>query len=174
MCCFFGPLSIDRCYTGDILSIDVSLFVGGYHGDNCGTFTVGKVDDESMRLIQVTQQALDEAISICGPEQPLNLIGETIQQICDENGFGTVRDFMGHGVGKELHGLPYIAHFRNDIPGTMKTGMTFTIEPMITQGTERFTMWEDGWTVVTQDFGRAAQFEHAILITDNGAEILTV
>ena len=160
-------------WTGDILSIDVSLYVGGYHGDNCGTFTVGEVDDQSKQLIQATQRALDAAIEQCGPEQPLNVIGDVIQNVCDENGFGTVRDFMGHGVGKELHGLPYIAHFRNDMEGTMKIGQTFTIEPMITEGTHQFQMWEDGWTVRTNDFGRAAQFEHTILITEHGAEVLT-
>ena len=97
---------------GDILSIDVSLYIGGYHGDNCGTFTVGGVDEDSKKLIEVTQSALDADIAICGPEVPLNKIGGTIQDICDQHGFGTVRDFMGHGVGEELHGLPYIAHFR--------------------------------------------------------------
>lgn len=159
---------------GDIINIDVSTYVEGYHGDNSRTFLVGDVDEAGKKLVQVTRFALDEAIAICRPGVELRKIGARIHDISDKYGYTSVRQFTGHGVGSDFHLKPFILHFRNAEPGIMQPGMAFTIEPMFCEGTDKSVTWSDGWTVATEDGGRSAQFEHTILITDTGAEILTL
>jgi len=159
---------------GDIVSFDVSNFLHGCHGDNCATVGVGDVDAAGEKLINATKEALEAAINVCGPGQCLTEVGRVIHEIADENGFETVRQYCGHGVGEQFHMLPFVKHFRNTDYLELKPGMIFTIEPMFTEGSYKSTLWSDNWTVATIDGGRAAQFEHTILITEEGVEILTV
>lgn len=158
---------------GDILNIDVTVYLDGYHGDTSRMFYVGNVDPAAKQLVEVTKQCLDEAIKKCGPGVPYNVIGRTIQNIADKHKYGVIRDYVGHGVGQAFHSHPTIFHYKNTQPGVMQLGETFTIEPMIVQGGIRCDTWRDNWTVVTKDRGLCAQFEHTILITENGAEIMT-
>lgn len=136
-------------------------------------FLVGAVDPAARRLVEVTRQALDEAIKVCGPGVPLKAIGATIQGIADKHKYGVVKDFIGHGVGRVFHSWPNVFHFKNSEPGVMTPGMTFTIEPMLTAGSPRHKMWPDNWTVVTADGSLSAQCEHSLLITADGVEVLT-
>ncbi|KAG0040018.1 Methionine aminopeptidase 1D, chloroplastic/mitochondrial [Podila clonocystis] len=158
---------------GDIINIDITVYLDGYHGDTSATFLVGNVDKAGKELVERTQESLDEAIAICKPGVPLNQIGKTIQKIADRYGYSVSEQFSGHGIGKEFHCLPLIYHHDNDEEGLMEKGMIFTIEPMFCQGTAIGVQWPDKWTVTTADGGRSAQFEHTILITDDGAERLT-
>ncbi|OLY82696.1 Methionine aminopeptidase 1D, chloroplastic/mitochondrial [Smittium mucronatum] len=127
-----------------------------------------------MSLIQHTKNALSLAIDVCKPGTKFNLIGKTIQDYCDQHGYSTVQEFSGHGIGTTFHQSPLILHFKNDEPGTMQPGMVFTIEPMLNQGSKNISMYPDGWTTSTIDGGRSAQFEHTIIITNSGFEILTI
>ncbi len=159
---------------GDIVNLDVTLFKEGVHGDTNATFFVGEVDDLSRRLTVVTRDCLLRGIDAAKPGRPLNEIGRAIQSCAETQGFGVVRDFVGHGIGEQFHTELQVCHYYhprlNDI---LEPGMTFTIEPMITAGSWRVRLWTDGWTAVTADGSRTAQFEHTILITDDGNEILT-
>lgn len=235
---------------GDIVSIDVSLYVDGMHGDNCTTFIVGDAswktlpvsfppgimppppsitqydspslpraspapglvttsspmqpasllssssssttstaafeEDESMlseeeflaskgrRLVRTTQQALNASIAALRPGACLTTIGETIHSVAEHNKFAVVREYAGHGLGPYLHIQPFVSHHRNKDRLTLKPGMVFTIEPIIAEGGRRIAHWKDGWTVAMSDGGRAAQFEHEILITETGIEVLTI
>jgi methionyl aminopeptidase len=159
---------------GDIVSLDATLFLDGVHGDTCVTVPVGNADAPSLRLIRVTRECLERAIEVVAPGQPLNVIGKAIQEHAEAAGFGVVRQFVGHGVGEMFHSGFYVPHYYD--PGrreTLEPGMTFTIEPMITTGGWQARMWPDGWTAVTADGGRAAQFEHTLVVTDDGADVLT-
>ena len=159
---------------GDIVSLDVTVYLDGVHGDTCVTVPVGRVDPVSRRLIVVTRDCLARAIEAVAPGRPLNVVGRAIQEHAEANGFGVVRQFVGHGVGEMFHSGFYVPHYFD--PGrteTIEPGMTFTIEPMITVGRWQARMWDDGWTAVTADGRRAAQFEHTLLVGDHGAEILT-
>ena len=159
---------------GDIVSLDVTLFIDGVHGDTCVTVPVGDVDPDSRRLITVTRDCLARAIDAVAPGRPLNVIGRAIQEHAEAAGFGVVRQFVGHGVGEMFHSGFYVPHYFDPArTEAMEPGMTFTIEPMITMGSWKARMWEDGWTAVTADGGRTAQFEHTLLVGDHGAEILT-
>lgn len=158
---------------GDIISIDVSCYVNGYHGDNCRTFLVGDVDPATRQLVEVTKHSVDEAIKLCGPGQPFNAIGACIHDIADEHGYSVVRNYTGHGVGSTFHTLPWVLHYRSASYGAMVPGCTFTIEPMLAMGGHKNHLLEDNWTVVTNDGSLSAQFEHTILITEDGAEVLT-
>ncbi|CAN6698371.1 unnamed protein product [Malus baccata var. baccata] len=158
---------------GDIVNIDVTVYLNGYHGDTSTTFFCGDVDNEARKLVQVTKECLDKAISICAPGVEYKKIGKTIQDHADKNRYGVVRQFVGHGVGRVFHADPVILHFRNNDSGRMLLNQTFTIEPMLTMGSYNAVMWDDNWTVVTEDGSLSAQFEHTILITEDGAEILT-
>ena len=159
---------------GDIVNLDVTVYVDGVHGDTNATFGVGRVDDESQRLIVVTRECLEKAIEAVKPGRPINDIGRAIQRHAEDAGFGVVRNYCGHGIGEVFHSLPQIPHYYEpSADTTMEPGMTFTIEPMITAGSWRHLMWEDGWTAVTSDGRRTAQFEHTILVTDAGADVLT-
>ncbi|CAH9084164.1 unnamed protein product [Cuscuta europaea] len=158
---------------GDIINIDVTVYLKGYHGDTSATFFVGDVDEQAKNLVQVTRDCLDRAISICAPGVEFNKIGKTIHDLADKHHFGVVEQFVGHGVGRFFHSDPVILHYRNNVRGRMVLNQTFTIEPMLTIGSIHPIMWDDDWTVVTEDGGLSAQFEHTILITEDGVEILT-
>ncbi|XP_044404449.1 methionine aminopeptidase 1D, chloroplastic/mitochondrial isoform X2 [Triticum aestivum] len=163
---------------GDIINIDVTVYLNGYHGDTSATFLCGDVDDEAKKLVQVisvlvTKESLDKAISICAPGVEINRIGRTIQDHADKFKYGVVQQFVGHGVGKVFHAEPAVLHFRNNEKGRMILNQTFTIEPMLTIGSTNSTIWSDDWTAVTEDGSLSAQFEHTLLITEDGVEILT-
>ncbi|CAA0840944.1 Methionine aminopeptidase 1D-chloroplastic/mitochondrial [Striga hermonthica] len=158
---------------GDIINIDVTVYLNGYHGDTSATYFVGEVDEEAKNLVKVTKECLDKAISICAPGVEYKRIGKEIQDLADKHKYGVVEQFVGHGVGKMFHSDPVILHYRNNVRGRMLLNQTFTIEPMLTMGSIKAVMWEDNWTVVTRDGSLSVQFEHTILITKDGAEILT-
>ena len=159
---------------GDIINIDITVYYRGFHGDVNETYTVGNVDISDMHLINITKQCLYAAIDICKPGVRYRQIGDIIQKIADESGFSIARSYGGHGVGKLFHCAPQIPHYSpNKAIGIMRPGHIFTIEPMINQGTWKDTVWPDKWTVVTEDGKKSAQFEHTLLITDTGVEILT-
>lgn len=160
---------------GDIISIDVTVYREGVHGDTCVTVPVGEVSAESRRLIDVTRRCLQAGIAQVAPGTPLNAIGRAIQEVAEPEGFSVVRDFVGHGVGEEFHTTPQIPHFFS--PGlwqVARPGLTFTIEPMISTGSYEVVMWPDGWTAMTADRSRCAQFEHSLAVTEEGVEVLTV
>ncbi|KAL7465564.1 hypothetical protein ACHAXS_005884 [Conticribra weissflogii] len=210
---------------GDVVSFDVSCYVGGVHGDNCGTVIVGDCDfdengisasalpewneddyydlssdcsflkrdwrnvpyrtefsseEERMRfvtarrLVQAALESRDEGVKACRPGGCLSDIGAAIHAVADAYGYDTVRHYRGHGIGTDFHCAPFVKHFRNDDKLELLPGMIFTIEPMIVEGTAECIEWDDQWTVATEDFGRAAQFEHTVLITETGVEILTL
>jgi methionyl aminopeptidase len=159
---------------GDIVNLDVTVFVDGVHGDTNATFLVGRVDPSSRRLVQVTRECLDRAIDAVRPGAPLSDIGRAIEHHAHANGFFVVRTFVGHGVGEVFHGPPQVPHYYEPAASTvLEPGMTFTIEPMITMGSIEPVIWDDGWTAVTADGARTAQFEHTVLVTDDGVDVLT-
>jgi methionyl aminopeptidase len=160
---------------GDIVNIDITAYIGGVHGDTNATYLVGEVDDESRLLVERTEEALRRAIAAVRPGREVNVIGRVIESYAKRFGYGVVRDFTGHGVHTSFHSGLIIPHYDDSRFDTvMEPGMTFTIEPMITLGTIEWDMWDDGWTVVTKDRRRTAQFEHSLVVTDTGAEILTL
>ncbi|XP_044265998.1 methionine aminopeptidase 1D, mitochondrial [Tribolium madens] len=159
---------------GDIINVDITVLYNGYHGDCSKTFLVGNVDDLGKELVKATETCLEEAISICKPGVKFCKIGERIEHKAKDLGFTVVPAFIGHGIGHYFHGPPDICHFTNDYPGEMRAGMTFTIEPVLSTGGEEIVILDDGWTAVTLDFSRTAQFEHTVLITDTGVEIMTI
>ena len=158
---------------GDIINIDVTVFLDGHHGDTSRTVLVGNVSDEVRALVKATDDSLKAAIDVCGPGVPIRKIGATIHALADERGYGVVEKFVGHGVGREFHSGPTVRHHRNNDAGSLVLGQTFTIEPMLTIGKTNDKMWRDGWTAVTSDGRWTAQFEHTILVTDDGAEVLS-
>lgn len=159
---------------GDICNIDITAYIGGVHGDTNATFLVGDVDEESRMLVERTREATERAIRAVAPGRPINVIGRVIESYARRFGYGVVRDFTGHGIGTAFHTGLIIPHYDDPYADTlMEVGMTFTIEPMLTLGTYEWDMWEDDWTVVTKDRLRSAQFEHTLVVTPDGAEILT-
>ena len=160
---------------GDICNIDITAFIGGVHGDTNATFCVGEVDEESRLLVERTHEATMRAIKAVAPGRPLNVIGTVIESYAKRFGYGVVRDFTGHGIGTSFHTGLVVPHYDDPRHSTiLETGMTFTIEPMLTLGTYEYDMWSDDWTVVTADLKRTAQFEHTLVVTDSGSEILTL
>jgi methionyl aminopeptidase len=160
---------------GDIVNVDVTAFIGGVHGDNNATFLAGDVDEESRLLVERTEEALRRAIKAVKPGREMNVIGRVIESYARRFGYGVVRDFTGHGIGTSFHSGLIVPHYDEPHYNTViETGMTFTIEPMLCIGTYSWDMWPDNWTVVTQDKKRSAQFEHTLLVTAVGAEILTL
>lgn len=163
---------------GDIVNLDVTAYLGGVHGDTNATFLVGgeeAVDEESRLLVARTREALRRAIKAVRPGRRINVIGRVIESYAKRFGYGVVRDFTGHGIHTSFHSGLIVPHY--DDPGAttvMRPGMTFTIEPMLTLGTHEWEMWPDEWTVVTRDRRRSAQFEHTLVVTDEGAEVLTL
>ena len=161
---------------GDIINLDITAYLDGHHGDHNMTFPVGTVDEESALLIERTQEAMMRGIKAVKPGRQINVIGRAIESYAKRFGYGVVRDFIGHGVGVEFHSGLVIPHY-DAAPAhdrLMVPGMVFTIEPMITLGGIAWDQWEDGWTVTTRDRRRTAQFEHTLVVTDDGAEILTL
>ncbi|MET8676385.1 type I methionyl aminopeptidase [Streptomyces sp. NPDC004647] len=160
---------------GDIVNLDVTAFIHGVHGDNNATYLCGDVDEESRLLVERTRESLNRAIKAVKPGRQINIIGRVIESYAKRFGYGVVRDFTGHGINSSFHSGLIIPHY--DSPhatNVIQPGMTFTIEPMLTLGTHDYDMWDDGWTVVTKDRRRTAQFEHTLVVTDTGAEILTL
>jgi methionyl aminopeptidase len=160
---------------GDIINIDITAFKDGVHGDTDATYLVGDVDEESRLLVERTHEALARAIKAVRPGRRLNVIGRVIESYAKRFGYGVVRDFTGHGIGTTFHSGLIVPHYDDTNAATLiEPGMTFTIEPMLTLGTIEYDVWPDNWTVVTKDRKRTAQFEHTLLVTDDGAEILTL
>ncbi|XP_050154283.1 methionine aminopeptidase 1A-like [Malus sylvestris] len=159
---------------GDIINVDVTVYYKGVHGDLNETYFVGNVDEESHRLVQSTYESMEKAISIVKPGMRFREVGEVINRHVTMSGFSVVKSICGHGIGELFHCAPNIPHYtRNKAVGVMKAGQTFTIEPMINAGVWRDRMWPDGWTAVTADGQRSAQFEHTLLVTETGVEVLT-
>ncbi|HTF06761.1 MAG TPA: type I methionyl aminopeptidase [Asanoa sp.] len=160
---------------GDIINVDVTAFIGGVHGDTDATFLVGDVAEENRLLVERTHEAMMRGIKAVAPGRQINVIGRVIESYAKRFGYGVVRDFTGHGIGEAFHSGLYVPHYDSPRPtDVMEPGMTFTIEPMITLGTYEYDMWDDGWTVVTKDRKWTAQFEHTIVVTEDGHEILTL
>jgi methionyl aminopeptidase len=160
---------------GDIVNIDVTAYIGGVHGDTNATFLAGEVSEEDRLLVERTREAMMRAIKAVRPGRPLNVVGRVIESYAKRFGYGVVRDFTGHGIGRSFHsGLVVLHYDAPEVDTLLETGMTFTIEPMINLGTIDYDIWDDHWTVVTKDRKRTAQFEHTILVTDTGSEILTL
>ncbi|MGA0986358.1 MAG: type I methionyl aminopeptidase [Candidatus Nanopelagicales bacterium] len=162
------------CQEGDIINLDITVFLNGVHGDTNATFPVGEIDQASQDLIDRTQESLNRAIAAVAPGRPINVIGRVIESYAKRFNLGVVRDFTGHGIHTAFHSGLVIPH--SDDPNAdllMQEGMTFTIEPMLTLGSIDYDMWSDGWTAVTKDKKRTAQFEHTLVVTATGAEILT-
>jgi methionyl aminopeptidase len=160
---------------GDIVNIDITAYTGGVHGDTNATFLAGDVAEESRLLVERTKESMARGIKAVAPGRPLNTVGLVIEKYASRFGYGVVRDFTGHGIGKTFHSGLVVPHYddpRNTV--VMEPGMTFTIEPMLTLGTINYDVWRDGWTAVTKDRRRTAQFEHTILVTEDGHEILTL
>jgi methionyl aminopeptidase len=159
---------------GDIINIDVTTIIDGWHGDTSRMFYAGEVSVKSKNLISTTYNSMMKAISIVKSGIHLGDIGETIQTYVEKNGFSVVRDFCGHGIGRIFHEPPNILHYGKNGDGIkLKTGMVFTIEPMVNEGGYNTKLLKDGWTAVTKDKSLSAQFEHTIGVTDNGYELFT-
>jgi methionyl aminopeptidase len=160
---------------GDIVNCDVTIFLDGVNGDHSETFLVGDVDAESKRLVDVTRASLYAGIGAVAAGGRVRDIGKAIQEVAEGAGFGVVREFIGHGVGEIFHHQPNIPHYYEaSARFEFQPGMTFTIEPMITAGAWRAQMWDDGWTATTVDLSRTAQFEHTMVVLEDGVEILTL
>ena len=160
---------------GDLVKLDVGAIHRGYHGDAAITVGVYPLGEQAQRLMDVTERSLALGIEQCRPGSHLNDIGAAIEDYITPFGFSAVRQYAGHGVGRELHEEPSIAHYRQPTRGmVMRPGMVFTIEPMINAGTWDTVTLKDGWTVVTRDHRLSAQFEHTVAITDDGAEVLSL
>jgi len=168
------PLKTKVFKKGDIVSIDVGAIYEGYYGDGAATYIVGQSDESGQKLVEVTYQSLMEAIKILRAGVKLGDVSYAVQSYVERHGFNVVRDFVGHGVGRALHEDPQVPNYGKPGTGiTLRAGMTIAIEPMVTEGGWHVVILEDGWTVVTADKKRAAHFEHTVLITDDGYEILT-
>jgi methionyl aminopeptidase len=160
---------------GDILNIDVTTYLNKFHGDTNKTFLVGNVSAEVKKLVEVTYQCMRAGIATVHPGGHIGDIGAAIQEIAYANGYSVVEDYCGHGIGREFHEAPQVVHVGKRGTGPeIKPGMTFTIEPMINLGHKEGKLLKDGWTVVTRDKKWSAQFEHTILVTPTGHEILTL
>jgi len=165
-----------RLVEGDIINIDITTIVDGYHGDTSEMFHVGEVDDAARMLIDITRKSLWLGIQEVGPSKRIGDIGAAIVEFANKHhGYGVVEAFCGHGIGREFHTAPQISHVgRRGTGMRMREGMTFTIEPMINEGTPNCEILEDGWTAVTRDGRLSAQAEHTVLVTDAGVEVLTL
>jgi methionyl aminopeptidase len=161
---------------GDIVNIDITAYKNGFHGDSNQTFIVGTASQEVTLLVERTKEALNRGIKAVAPGREVNVIGRAIESYAKRFGYGVVRDFTGHGVGAAFHSGLIIPHYDSapSFDDVMEVGMVFTIEPMLTLGTSEWDMWADDWTVVTRDRSITAQFEHTLVVTERGAEILTL
>ena len=173
--CHGIPSHSKKLKNGDIINIDVTVIKNGYHGDTSRMFMVGKTSIQSRRLCEVTRQSMIEGIKVVKPGATTGDIGAAIQEYAESNNFSVVREYCGHGIGKRFHESPQILHYGKKNTGiTLEKGMIFTVEPMINVGSYKTKTLNDGWTVVTQDHELSAQYEHTVLVTDNGSEILTL
>ncbi len=160
---------------GDIVNIDVTAYIDGVHGDTNATYLAGNVSEENRLLVERTQEALRRAIKAVAPGRQLNVIGRVIESYAKRFGYGVVRDYTGHGIGRTFHSGLVILHYDEpSVTTVIEKGMTFTIEPMITLGGIDWDVWDDKWTVTTRDKSWTAQFEHTLVVTDSGAEVLTL
>ena len=161
---------------GDIVNIDITAYKNGVHGDSNMTFIVGEASEEVTLLVERTRESLARGIKAVAPGRQVNVIGRTIESYAKRFGYGVVRDFTGHGVGDAFHSGLIIPHYDSapQYDTVMEVGMVFTIEPMLTLGTSDWDMWADDWTVLTRDRSITAQFEHTLVVTERGAEILTL
>ena len=160
---------------GDICNIDITAFIGGVHGDTNATFLAGDVREEARLLVERTHEATMRAIRAVQPGRPLSVVGRVIESYAKRFDYGVVRDFTGHGISSSFHSGLIVPHYDDPrIDVELREGMTFTIEPMLTLGTYQHEMWDDGWTAITRDRRWTAQFEHTIVVTSDGAEILTL
>lgn len=159
--------------SGDIVNVDVTIIKQNYHADTSKMFLVGKTSILSQRLCKIAQESLYESLKILKPGIPLYKIGEVIQNYVEKNDFSVVQEYCGHGIGRSFHEEPHILHYKNKSNIVLEKGMIFTIEPMINAGNHEVECMKDGWTVKTKDHSLSAQYEHTILITRNGCDILT-
>ncbi len=160
---------------GDIVNVDVTAYLNGFHGDSNQTFAVGTVSDEVSDLIDRTREALNRGMAVVAPGREVNVIGRAIESYAKRFNYGVIRDFTGHGIGEAFHSGLIIPHYdTQQYRDVMEVGMVFTIEPMLTLGTHLWDMWDDGWTVLTRDKSITAQFEHTLVVTESGHEILTL
>lgn len=160
---------------GDIVNVDVTAYINGVHGDTNTTYLVGEVEEEVQLLVERTFEATHRGIKAVKPGRQLNTVGRVIEAYAKRFGYGVVRQFTGHGIGESFHSGLYVPHYdKPSMDTVIETGMTFTIEPMINLGVAEHHMWDDGWTAVTQDRKWTAQFEHTLVVTDDGFEILTM
>ncbi|HEY8453118.1 MAG: type I methionyl aminopeptidase, partial [Micromonosporaceae bacterium] len=160
---------------GDIINVDVTAYLNGVHGDTDATFLVGEVSEEARLLVERTREAMMRGIRAIAPGRKLNVIGRVIESYARRFGYGVVREFTGHGIGEAFHSGLYVPHYdKPDLDVVMEPGMTFTVEPMITLGSPEHELWDDGWTAVTRDRKWTAQFEHTVVVTEDGYEILTL
>ncbi|MGE3608568.1 MAG: type I methionyl aminopeptidase [Bacteriovoracaceae bacterium] len=172
--CHGIPSTKDVIRDGDIINLDVTTILKGFHGDTNRTFLMGNVRPEIKKLVDVTYECMMAGISVCRPGARIGDIGAIIEEMAHDHGFSVVHEYCGHGIGRTFHEDPQITHFGKKGTGAeMRPGMTFTIEPMINFGKRHCKLLDDGWTVVTKDKSWSAQFEHTILITESGHEILT-
>jgi len=161
---------------GDILNIDITVYYQGYHGDTSATFAVGNIDEAARNLMITAENALYSGIKQVRNNAPFKNIGNAIQKVIHKEMLATLPEFCGHGIGKDFHTAPLILHCANNFDNVMKSGMIFTIEPIVLESTEphgEWAQWNDGWTTIAREGGWSAQYEHTILVTDNGCEILT-
>ncbi len=160
---------------GDIISIDAGAIIEGYHGDAAYTAAVGEISDEAALLLKVTEQSLWKAIDVIRDGNRLNEIGRAVEKHVKPFGFGIVKEYVGHGIGTAMHESPQIPNYWPGAPGPkMKVGNVFAVEPMINIGSEETVTLEDGWSVVTKDGSLSAHFEHTILVSEDGPEVLTI
>ncbi|MFT8395048.1 type I methionyl aminopeptidase [Propionibacterium sp.] len=160
---------------GEIVKLDVTTYIDGVHGDNCATYFVGDVDKDARKLTEVTRDSMYRGIKVCKPGRPVSVIGRVIEKYAKRFRYGVVREYTGHGCHTAFHSGLVILHYDEPRLNTiMQPGMTFTVEPMLTLGSARTEQWDDGWTVVTRDRSRCAQFEQTLVVTETGTEILTV
>jgi methionyl aminopeptidase len=160
---------------GDVVSVDFGVVADGFFGDAARTFPVGKIDDAAAKLLRVTEESLSRAVTVCFPGNRLGDVGEAVQEHVESNGFSVVRDFVGHGIGREMHEDPQVPNFgRRGTGPRLVAGMVLAIEPMVNEGRFAVEVLGDGWTVVTRDRKRSAHFEHTVAITEGGPSVLTL
>jgi len=169
------PSALVRLIVGDVLSVDVGAIVDGYYGDNARTFAVGTISDEAQRLLETTEASLMAGIAECRVGNHLFDIGAAVQGVAEAAGFGVVREYVGHGIGRNMHEDPNVPNYGQRGKGPrLERGMVLAIEPMVNAGTASVDALPDGWTVVTRDGSLSAHFEHTVAITDDGPLVLTV
>lgn len=173
--CHGVPSTTELLQSGDIVNFDITLEKNGYIADSSKTYLVGEVSAQAKRLVQVTYEAMWKGIKAVRPGARLGDVGHAIEQHAQKNGYSVVREYCGHGIGREMHEPPQVLHWGKPKTGLMlREGMVFTIEPMLNQGRHAVETEDDGWTVVTLDGKLSAQFEHTVAVTANGVRVLTL